>query len=195
MLVGGGEPERSFAESLIGLNKLHPGKTDLIRGFSREFIRNPGISFSCKRIFSILLEFGMRYFEHTLVNLKKLNFPSEKVFPYNYIGWNEDTILTTITNILQWDSGNLCGTSWRSDCYIASLKNYIYSKMLGFNKVDELLSGMVRIGQITRIEALQRVSAESWINREELDSFLKKHSISISEIDRAITGWNEKNIK
>lgn len=183
MLVGGGEPEQSFAESLLASERLTFTRSQMVWGFVREAARNPWLLESS---FAIIGEFGMRYLEKPLLKLMGTRYPEKKVFPYHYIGWNEKTIVETITQELKWEKGDLCGTSWRSDCLIAPLKNYIYGSILGFHKVDELLAGMTRTNQISRETALERLPEESWVNPEYLDSFLRNHGTTLKKLDEAI---------
>ena len=133
----------------------------------------------------------MRYMEKRFLRLMRIRYPEKKIFPYSYLGWHEKTIMDTITTDLDWHRGDMCGTPWRSDCLVAPLKNYIYGRMLGFHKVDELLAGMVRMGQIERKAALERLPEESWVNPDYLDSFLRDQGSSLEELDRAISGTIE----
>lgn len=190
MLVGGGEPENSFAE-LLASDGRAVTKKSLLLGFCRQFTKNPGLLLSPTRAGVMGLEFSMRYLKASLLKLLGISYPKKKVFPYKFIGWNEKTIMDTITSELGWEAGDMCGTPWRSDCLIAPLKNYIYGSMLGFHKVDEILSGMVRIGQIDRQTALKRLVVESQVYPAYLDPFLKSMGTSLSELDRSIGEWKK----
>jgi hypothetical protein len=191
MLVGGGEPENSFAELLAIQGQGAITKKKLLQGFGREFGKNPRLLLSPTRASVMGLEFSMRYLETPLLKLLGISYPKAKVFPYRYIGWNEKMIMDTITAELGWEQGDMCGTPWRSDCLVAPLKNYVYGKMLGFHKVDELLSGMIRIGQIDRKTALDRLVLESQVYPTYLDPFLKSVGTSLSELDRSIGEWKQ----
>jgi len=94
--------------------------------------------------------------------------------------------MDTIVGELGWEKGTICGTPWRSDCLIAPLRNYMYGKLLGFHKVDELLAGMARDGLIDRDTALERLPGESVVDEGYLDRFLSRFGTSLRELDRAI---------
>jgi len=186
MIVGGGEPERSFAERLLVPEGRETGRKGIMRGFAREIRNNPHIVMSPVRTTIMGLEFALRYLEAPILRMLDMDYPKKKVFPYRYLGWDESVIMRTIEEELQWESGDMCGTPWRSDCLIAPLKNYIYGRMLGFHKVDEILAGMVRLGHIDRETALNRLESESWVNPSYLEAFLRDCGTSLSELDRAI---------
>ncbi len=186
MLVGGGEPERSFAEPLLaGTGRVTRGT--LAKGMARECRRNPSLLASPVRFTAMALEWGSRYLERRLMEVLGLDYPKRRVFPFRYVGWDEDTIMETITGGLGWSPGDICGTAWRSDCLVAPLKNYIYGGILGFHKVNELLSGMVRLGMLTREEALARLPSESSIDRGSLEELLGGCGVTLSELDYAIS--------
>jgi hypothetical protein len=191
MIVGGGEPELSFAETLLASGIPNPSRKDLLKGFLEEVQANPYLLLSPGRSSTILKEFALRYLERRILRLLGIEYPKRKLFPYSYLGWNEKIIMDTITNELGWEKGEMCGTSWRSDCLIAPLKNYIYGNLLGFHKVNELLAGMVRIGQIDRETAMLRLPEESAIDPAFLDSFLRENGVSLAELDKAISRVTE----
>jgi hypothetical protein len=186
MMVGGGEPERSFAEPLLVRPGREVTRLNLIRGSLRQFARNPGLLLSPRRLLSLVQEYSMRYMERRILRLRKFAYPSRKVFPYLYMGWDEAVIMDTIVGELGWEKGTICGTPWRSDCLIAPLRNYMYGKLLGFHKVDELLAGMARDGLIDRDTALERLPGESVVDEGYLDRFLSRFGTSLRELDRAI---------
>ena len=191
MLSGGGEPVNSFAELMVAPGNRVVRKADLLRGFAAEFTKNPRLALSPIRISIMGFDFSMRYFGSSIIKLLGIGYPKKLIFPYRYIGWDEKTIMHNITSELDWEAGDLSGTPWRSDCLVAPLKNYIYGKMLGFHKVDEILSSMVRIGQIDRNAALDRVTRESWVNPTYLGNFLRSVGISLKELDEVIKRWRK----
>ena len=186
MMVGGGEPERSFAERLLLPEGEEMGRKGVMKGFVRELGNNPRIAMSPVRTTIMGLEFALRYLEAPILRMLDMDYPKKKVFPFRYLGWDESVIMGTIEEELNWESGDMCGTPWRSDCLIAPLKNYIYGRMLGFHKVDEILAGMVRLGHIDRDTAMKRLESESWVNPSYLDGFLKDCGTSLARLDRAI---------
>lgn len=69
--------------------------------------------------------------------------------------------MSTIKNELNWKKSYDDASSWRFDCLISNLKNYILKKSVGFTEKDEMYSKMIRLGWITRDEALNRISCEN----------------------------------
>ena len=83
-------------------------------------------------------------------NIKILHF-----FDYEY--WDEDVIIRTIKDKTGWSSRNVNST-WRIDCKVHALVDYLTYMSLGYNEKEELYSKLVREGQIGRDEARNRIN-------------------------------------
>jgi len=106
---------------------------------------------------------------------------------FRYIRWEEKEVISTIQDELDWRKPEMSDSTWRSDCRIGMLKQYLYMKTLGFSDKDDGLSCLIRDGQITRDEALARLKIESKLPLDYLDSFLQQFDLSLEKVDRALS--------
>lgn len=142
VISGSGEPENTFAEYLLSGDGTRR-KTSLIMGFLREITNNP--HYLDPRVTS---SFFQEYI-HRFTRRKK-KFSSIDLF--NYIDWDEDLILRTIKQEFDWQVPEKMSSSWRSDCKVNVIKQYLYKELLGFTKNEELLSQLIRNGSITPLD-------------------------------------------
>jgi hypothetical protein len=83
------------------------------------------------------------------------------VAPYvDYVHWREEEITRVLETGYQWRRLKGLASSWRGDCHVAPVRAYLYRAMLGYDDKVAHLSALVRDGQITRNEALERERAE-----------------------------------
>ena len=112
---------------------------------------------------------------------------------YEYIRWEEAEILRVIGQELNWRKPDWWPTTWRSDCKIHFIKEYLYKATLGFTKQDDLLSGLIRQGMITRDDALRRLTHDNEIPAEVISKVLAEHDLDMSQIDSALRRYREKH--
>jgi len=180
-IVGlGGEPEQSFAEELLAAGKRVLGRPlSLLAGFAARTVRNPRYLLRARCLTSFGREFYYRF-------CHRYDRALEVVSLFEFIEWNESDILDAIQHELGWQKPAYAASSWRSDCTIHLVKEYLYQETLGFTKQDELLSGMVRENMITRETAARRLQDESKIPREHLAQFLRQLGVSLPQVDAAL---------
>jgi len=84
--------------------------------------------------------------------IRQINF-------FDYEEWNEKKILSAIQDRLEWrhQAGQ---STWRFDCQIHALVNRMTYRLIGMTEKDELYSKMIREGQISRYEALEKISGK-----------------------------------
>jgi asparagine synthetase B (glutamine-hydrolysing) len=83
------------------------------------------------------------------------------LYLYHYLKWDEKTIVDTIIKEYDWEVSPDTTTTWRIGDGTAAFYNYIYQEMAGFTEDEVMLANMVREGDITREEALQRAAEYS----------------------------------
>jgi hypothetical protein len=164
VITGGGEPERSFAQRLLSPTNSRGKKLQLISGMIREWAHNPYYAANPQFVGWLAVEFFYRF-------LHSEKDAVHQVPLFKFIGWDEQTIVSTIEEKLQWKKAQYSNSTWRSDCKINELKNYLYLGSLGFTKHDELLSGMVRRGMMDRSTALRRLAEDNVISEPFLVAF------------------------
>ncbi len=106
---------------------------------------------------------------------------------YDYIRWDQAVIVMTIQKELGWSVPENSATTWRVDCKLVPLVNYLTEKAFGVSKFEIGFSNMVRSGKMGRSEAI--VSAEkarAGTDPAALRAFLLEMKISRSVIDRVI---------
>jgi hypothetical protein len=100
---------------------------------------------------------------------------------YRYIEWNEDKILSTIRSELNWRQDADSTSSWRFDCKVSFLKNYLLRELVGVTEKDDGLSAMIREDMITREEALERLKTENIIPEELITEVCDQAGLSDEE--------------
>ena len=117
----------------------------------------------------------------------------EYVVFYDYIPWNEKEVLSTIYTQLDWKGASDDTTvTWRIDDAAYPLMNYIYYKLVGFTEHDEMYSRMIREGQITREEALERCMQDHKPRLAPIMEFLKELNVTKEQLDTALETYREK---
>ena len=97
---------------------------------------------------------------------------------FHFIAWNEKDILTRITRELDWDYPHSLKSTWRWDCQIGHLKDYMYMKTLGMTEKDDFYAKMVREGLMSRQEALRRLENENQIHMKIIAELLEQQGLS-----------------
>jgi hypothetical protein len=100
----------------------------------------------------------------------------------DYIRWNENKVVLTIKNELDWEKNPHTDSTWRGDCEVALLKSYLYKKTLGFNDKDDGLSCLIRDNQISREEALERLETEGEVPEEAIRELFDKLGLDYSHL-------------
>lgn len=191
MLFGVGEPEppTTFAERLLMADpNREMSKLRLFAGFVTKIARNPSYISDPKALSTYGKEFAFRWSKRLRkLMTRKIAYPDLKIVePFYYIGWDESKITSTIESELGWKRISYAGATWRSDCKIATLKNYLYMRTLGFSKIDELLSNMVRTGMLNRKDAVGRLQRESSVSEDFVRDFLGGEGVSFEELEKSL---------
>jgi len=105
---------------------------------------------------------------------------------YDYLPWNEEKIVSTITGELGWRGADDTTTTWRIDDSAYALINYLYFYLAGIDEHVELYSKMIRAGQITRGEAIRRCRMDSRPRIPSLEKEFKRLGVTEEEVHRAL---------
>ncbi len=114
-----------------------------------------------------------------------------KVSLFKYLPWNEKKVLTRIREEVGWESPPDSSTTWRFDCTVDEVKNYMYLKLLGVTEKDDFYSRLIRAGLMSREDALMRVKLENEVNIESMKALLGEVGISFEQLDLAIDRYLE----
>ena len=155
----GGHPfeTQSYKFDIMKINPNSSSRKSysFILGYLSQIIRNPKwiLNPTC------LIEQFKEFYNYYPIKIKKSSIfiisPCE-----SYIKWDEKEVISTIKNKLNWKECPNTESTSRGDCDVALLKLYLYKKTLGFNDKDDDLSSLIRAGQISREEALERLKKE-----------------------------------
>jgi hypothetical protein len=114
---------------------------------------------------------------------------------YDYICWNEKEVLPTIQNELGWHGASDTSATWRIDDAAYPLIDYMYLKLVGFNEFAEFYSKLVREGQISRSEALNRCMSDSAPRISCLMKVLEELGVTREEVDQVLDSYRIEFLK
>jgi glucosamine--fructose-6-phosphate aminotransferase (isomerizing) len=110
---------------------------------------------------------------------------------YDYIYWNEEEIVETITGELGWEGSSDSTATWRIDDAAYPLIDYLYYALLGFNEFDEHYSKLIREGQLTRKKALARLEADR-LRIPPMKASLKDLGVDEEELTRVVAKFRDQ---
>ena len=109
----------------------------------------------------------------------------KEIHLYDFIKWDRRVIVDTIQDKIGWSAPKKSATSWRIDCSLIPLVNYLTEKAYGVSKIEIGFSNMVRAGKMDRDDALKQVEQiKKNTNVDELKKFVKELGISEKNIER-----------
>jgi len=195
LIMGGntGVENTSFKMGYLGIyeepNKIKLSQSiKILFAYILEYIKNPNyINGSLKYIIPGWFDF----FAFQTHNKKFVHY-------FEYIKWNEEEILKTIREKLDWQGAPNIVQTWRIDDATSPWYNFLYYSMTGFTENDELLSNMIREEMITREEALKRVEEDNKPRYEEIKKYLKMVNVDVDiyELEKRLKKYrNNINVK
>ena len=160
----------------------------LILGYVSEIVRNPAWIIHPVCLKTQIMEYALHFSPLRKISEKLKYAPVTSSSPfYRFIRWEEKEVVRTIRERLGWQSPEYGKSTWRTDCKISILKNYLYREILGFNDKEDGLSCLVRAGQITREEALERAIKENEISEDLIAGFVEDLGLRYSDLQAALT--------
>lgn len=158
----------------------------ILFGLLYELFKNPRYFLSVKTSYVYLLEYFYFFFFETI---QKILYPMQKtLFLYDYVEWDENEIMRTTKQGLNWKTYSDGASAWRSDCAVSFLKNYLLREMVGFNEKTELLCNMIREGMISRNEAELRLVSANVMPVDIIQRTLRRIGLDTSRINHVIAG-------
>lgn len=136
-----------------------------IIGYAKRVLRNPSYILSLRSFYYQIYDFISynKYF--------KKPFPIQ-ISPFYYVEWDEDVVVSKIKE-LGWGIGDEFNATWRSDCYVNTLRQYFYKKGLGYNDIDAYYATLLREGKIDMTEAIKRIKEEGSCSEDNIRMILK----------------------
>jgi hypothetical protein len=159
-------------------------RISILFGLLYEVFKNPRYLFSLRAGYVYVLEYFYFFLFETI---QKMFYPTQKtLFLYDYVEWNENEIMNTMEQVLNWKMYSSGTSAWRSDCAISFLKNYLLREMVGFNEKTELLCNMIREGMISKEEAERRLGSANVMPVDIIRRTLKRIGLETSRIENVL---------
>ena len=111
----------------------------------------------------------------------------KEIHLFDYVLWDPKIIEDTIQGEMGWSIPEGSATTWRTDCELVPVVNYMTKLEYGVSKIELGFSNMVRSGKMDREEAIKKVNQiDNETNINALKDFLIKMNISKSTIDKVL---------
>lgn len=193
--LSGGNPyeQNSYKRELLGVDPEASAAryyTSYIFGLMREVFSN--LRYIAPEVFPPTI-MGYLFSSPQAPFVKLMGKGLTRISLFKYLPWSEKEVLARVRDEIGWQSPADHPSTWRFDCKVDDVKNYIYKKLLGVTEKDDFYSRMVREGVMTRNEALARVKEENEIPMERVNSVLSEVGVPLERLDRAIDGYLEKH--
>ncbi len=98
---------------------------------------------------------------------------------FHYIPWDEEKIIKRITKELNWNYPKELSTTWRFDCSIGHLKDYMYLKTVGINERYDFYSKLIREDKMKRDEAIRRIKKETLLLYSAVKKVLSRFKLNL----------------
>ena len=146
-----------------------------IRGLAKESLKN--LAYVNPRYVPSLLK-GYLFAHQYAIGPRMFAADIEILDLFHFIRWDEKEVISRITSELKWDYPHELKSSWRFDCRIAHLKDYMYMKTIGMTEKDDFYAKMVREGLLSRKETLNRLAKENHLHMGIIAEFLEQQGLS-----------------
>jgi hypothetical protein len=185
-IINGGNPFEytSFKKTLLGLSDTASLKHTYLKNFAglyREARSNAAYlkpQFLIPTLKGYL--FGNPYAPGSALLGRRMQFMDF----FHYVPWSEQKVVSRIQDELDWDYPRHPGSTWRFDCRIGHLKDYLYLKTLGMTEKDDFYSKLIREGQTTRDEALSRLTRENVVPLDLVQELFRQLGLDNSKLER-----------
>jgi len=157
--------------SLIRMGALHNAR--ILAYYAKAYLKNPAY------LNSSIPDTLFSYFIYYLKNLDYLDF-------YDYVPWDEKTIVKTIIEQYDWETAPDTKSTWRIGDGTAAFYNFIYWSAAGFTESDTFRAGQVRNGTMTRDEALRIIDEENRPRWASLDWYCRTIGVDLERALRTI---------
>lgn len=183
LLVSGNDPfeETDFKVKLVSdavIDDVKQNFTKTIFGVIKKSARN--LSYFHPRQLPMMIK-GYLFGNHLAIGSRVYGRKIEKIELFSYLPWNEQEILSRITTELDWNANAKYERTWRFDCKVTCVKDYMYMKSLGLTERDDLYAKLVREGIMTREQALQRLEKENKLYPDTVQEVLTEAGINADQ--------------
>lgn len=190
LIVQGGcpvEPDLKFLE--LGVNQQRSYMGSVLRMIGRDVrvVLGSGMFYNPLYFRNVLRQLGSIKVLWNLVaaRLPKKKARVSKIHFFNYLPWDEKTILEPIVNELGWRKPDSQDSTTRFDCIIHLLLDRLTSRHLGLTDKEQMYSSMIRKGLISRQEAQERLAVELDQEHDLFDSAFEQVLAELNLEDQA----------
>ena len=174
-----------YKMNLMRMNPHSKSTISYVTGYLREILKNPFLIMHPTALTLQIKEFFVFFGPYkSMLNClyRKIEFkPFEK-----HIHWKENEVTNTIKKIYAWQNFEGMVSSWRGDCYLAPIRQFIYKEILGYNDKTPHFSDLIRDKQLSRELALRRISTEENVSNEIVKMCCNKLEIKEEQLKEAI---------
>ena len=190
VLIWGGTPFEGmdFKPRLMKRGLRDTKDDSLVLRYTAQILKNPRWILSPSCLWIQLKEFYIHHYAKRKFYRRKAKKAGILwISPYfTHIKWVEKEILSVLKRELYWETTSDVESTWRGDCHVAILRNYLYKKMLGFNDNDDHLSCLIRDGQLTRDQALERIRIEGSVKEELIEEMMNNPGVKYQRFRIAV---------
>lgn len=116
-------------------------------GYSKRVLQNPAYIKTISDQFQDYISWGKD---------KELKEFPIRITPFYYMEWKEEEVLSKIREY-GWEYDTTFNSTWRSDCYINLIRQFVYKKMVGFNDQDVYYAELLRDKKIELKDAIEKI--------------------------------------
>jgi glucosamine--fructose-6-phosphate aminotransferase (isomerizing) len=186
IIINGGTPFE-YASYKSDLMKMRPGTSEMRSyksGYFHEVMKNPSLISDPYLFFMQAFEYFTYMPFNPLTNKALRNiFHFTFIEPYwKYIRWEEKEVIETIQKEFDWKNFPGMQSTWRGDCHIGPVRQFLYYALLGYSDKDVHLSALIRDGQVSREEAMRRITEENKSSRDILAVCCRKAGVDYDDL-------------
>lgn len=108
---------------------------------------------------------------------------------FDYLKWNEKEVMSTIEKELDWQKASEIASYWRFDCRLDYVRRIMYAMTAGVSELRDLFGKMIREGQMTREEALERLKTEDFVSKDVVEDVLAGLGLQISSFNADLDNY------
>jgi len=184
LIINGGNPYEytSFKKDLLNISRdadLRSTYLKNINGLVRESLKNA--SYLIPRYVPTLVK-GYLFANQYSIGSQLYGSKIERLDLFHFLEWNETEIIARISKELGWDYPRELKSTWRFDCKIGHLKDYMYTKTLGLTEKDDFYAKMVREDLMSRNEAILRLTVENQLHLDIIEDTLNQAGLPTKSI-------------
>lgn len=113
---------------------------------------------------------------------------------FDYLTWDEQDVMTTIRDNLGWRKSPEVESYWRFDCRLDYVRRLMYAKTIGVTELRDLFSKMIREGQMSREQALERLKREDFVPQPVVEGVLGDLGLALDDLPILADQWDTRPV-